>query len=170
MERYFSIRAPPPSDDIILAPKSINSNATDASNTVEEFKLYGKQYIRCCALTKNPKATKQRTSHIWKWGEDIQLKEGDGKTYYYCYLCERSKIKQELPIVSSGRSTALDHLCDDHYMNKATGELNQNGPRAANQPLIEGYPAAWSLEWNRNFESFKTLLIRWIVCCHIAFF
>ena len=26
--------------------------------------------------------------HIWKWGKDIQLKEDDGKTYYYYYLCE----------------------------------------------------------------------------------
>jgi len=171
MDRYLPARLSKPSDDVILAPKSINPKATDASNKVEEFKLQGKQYIRCGALTKNPKATRQRTSPIWRWGEDIQLKDGDCKVqYYYCYLCERAKAKQELLIVSSGRSSALDHLCEDHYMDKVSGELNQSAPRASNQPTVEAYPAAWSLEFNRNFESFKELLIRWIVCCHIAFF
>ena len=42
------------SDDVILASKSINSKADDTGEVVE-FKLQGKYYIRCNALTKKPK-------------------------------------------------------------------------------------------------------------------
>ena len=39
-------------------------------------------------------------------GEELQLKEGDGSIIYcYCYICERLKKPQELPIVSSGGSS-----------------------------------------------------------------
>ncbi|XTI85133.1 hypothetical protein V2W45_1372697, partial [Cenococcum geophilum] len=63
IERFLLVRPPPPSNDIILAPKSINSKADDMKEVVE-FKLQGKNYIRCNALTKKPKHTKQRTSPI----------------------------------------------------------------------------------------------------------
>jgi hypothetical protein len=169
MDRFLTSAAS--HEDIILAPQSINSSASDPPNPVETFKLYGKQYIRCGALTKNPKATRQRSSPIWKWGEDIQLMNSDGKTtYFYCYLCERQKRKQELMVVSTGRCTALDHLEEDHKMNRITGELHSHTTPAANQPTIESYPAQRMLDLQRNFEAFKQLLIRWIVCCHIAFF
>jgi hypothetical protein len=55
-------------------------------------------------------------------------------------------------------------------MDRSTGELKERPPLKSNQPTIEEYPGQRSLELNRNFESFKQLLIRWIVCCHIAFF
>jgi hypothetical protein len=55
-------------------------------------------------------------------------------------------------------------------MNRITGEPNLHTTPAANQPTIESYPAQRMLDLHRNFETFKQLLIRWIVCCHIAFF
>ena len=51
-----------------------------------------------------------------------------------------------------------------------TGEILSEKKADADQPTIEQYPEAKSLDINRNFEGFKALLIRWIVCCHIAFF
>jgi hypothetical protein len=57
MERFFPIRTPT-LDDILIAPKEINLNRTDALRKVEEFKLNSKQYIRCHALIKAPKNTK----------------------------------------------------------------------------------------------------------------
>jgi hypothetical protein len=122
MDRFLttSIRSSAASDDIILAPQSINSSASDPPSRVGTFKLYGKQYIRCGALTKNPKATRQRSSPIWKWGEDIQLIDSDSKTtYFYCYLCERQKRKQELMIVLTGRCTALDHRMSSAFVRDA---------------------------------------------------
>jgi len=77
------------SDDFVLAPESMRSTVHDNPNIViqpDEFKLYGKQYVRCNAIAKPPKHTKKRTSIIWKFGEDIQLKEPE-KKFWYCYRC-----------------------------------------------------------------------------------
>ena len=70
MERYLSTELPSASDDVIFMPKSLNPKA-DELKTIEEFKLYGKQYIWYKALTKTLKNTKQQSLLIWKWGEDI---------------------------------------------------------------------------------------------------
>ena len=43
-------------------------------------------------------------------------------------------------VVSSGRSTALEHLAKDHHMDKATGELLPPKPSNSGQPMIEEYP------------------------------
>ena len=61
--RYLAIRPPPASNDVILAPKTINPNC-NKEKVVEEFKLYGKEYIWYKALIKTLKHIKQRTSHI----------------------------------------------------------------------------------------------------------
>ena len=45
MQQVFPSRSGAPTDDVILAPKSINPKADD-SKDFDEFKLYGKQYIR----------------------------------------------------------------------------------------------------------------------------
>jgi hypothetical protein len=61
---------------------------------VEEFKYSGRQYIRCKSLTLGVKNTKPRTSPIWKWGEDVQLKGAVGdrkKVYYYYYIYKRAR-------------------------------------------------------------------------------
>jgi len=97
---YLTHHSPPASGDFILALKSINLARNEVVE-VKEFKLYDKYYIQYSALMKGPKHIKQRTLHIWKWGKDIQLKSGsDGTAYYYYYLCERIKCKQELLIAS----------------------------------------------------------------------
>ena len=72
--------------------------------------------------------------------------------------------------MSKGRCTALDHLTEDHNMHRVSGELQNSSPPKLDQPTIEEYPTRWALEMSRNFDSFKRLLIRWIVYCHIAFF
>ena len=130
MERYLSVRPAPHSDEVILTPKSINPKADDTKEVLE-LKLQGRNYIRCNALTKKPKHTKRRTSPIWLWGEDLQLKESDGSTtYYFYYLCEKFNKLQELPIVLTGRSTALTYLIEDHNMDKTTGLLKKQGDTA----------------------------------------
>jgi len=42
--RYLAIRPPPVSNDVILAPKTINPNY-DEEKVVKEFRLYSKEYI-----------------------------------------------------------------------------------------------------------------------------
>ncbi len=85
MDRYLSVRLPLLSDDVIHAPKPINPKA-DSTKEPLEFKLQGQNYVRCSALIKKLKHTKQRISLIWLWGEDLQLKYGGAlTTFYYCY-------------------------------------------------------------------------------------
>ena len=85
---YLAIRPPFIFNNVILILKTINPNH-NKEKVVKEFKLYSKEYIWCKALTKTPKYIKQRTSHIWKWGEDIQLKSySNNMTFYYYYLCK----------------------------------------------------------------------------------
>jgi len=140
---------------------------------VTEFRLAGKTYIRCKDLTASTRGGRTRTAHCWKWGEDIRLKERTIGTsnVYYCYLCERMGRTQELPVVSTGRTTATEHLVRLHKMDKETGELHTHTrPATRNQPNLHEYGEQRSLSSKINFESFKRLLVRWIVCCHIAFF
>ena len=98
--------------------------------------------------------------YIWKWGKDIQLKSfTDQRTFFYCYICERSKHKQELCVVSSGRSMAMDHLIKDHQLDKVMGEIFFEKNNEPNQLTIEQYLEARLLDLNCNFEGFKALLI-----------
>src|SRR5579871_3339868 len=157
------------SDNVVLAPPNINPRSAPSLQP-DEFKLYGKVYVRCCSLAKHPKATRKRQSIIWKYGEDIQLRTNSTKVtkrYWYYYLCEKKRCQQELPIVDSGNSTCLDHLKQKHHIDPQTGEhiTTEDGT----QTTING-PNLSTLIFRRDFDVFKDLLIRWIVYCHIAFF
>jgi hypothetical protein len=154
------------SDEIVLAPPSINRRSTP-SLQLDEFKLQGKVYVRCSSLVKNPKATKQRSSIIWRFGEDIQLRTNSTKRYWYCYLCEKKRCQQELPIVDKGNSTCLDHLKLRHQIDLHTGGRISNDD--STQTTINGLNLL-SLVFRQDFDIFKELLIRWIVYCHIVFY
>ena len=114
------------SDRIILAPSSINPRRNSVAGEViiqpDEFKLNGKQYVRCCGLAKPQKHTKKRTSIVWVYGEDIQLKQDPTKRFWYCYLCEGQHRQQELPISGKGNTTALDNLESKKQIDRKTGE------------------------------------------------
>ncbi len=157
---YLMHYLPPIFNDFILTPKLINL-AHNKAVEVEEFKLYNKYYIQYSALIRGPKYMKQRTLYIWKWGEDIQLKSGsDSIAYYYCYLYKRIQRKQELLIVLSGRTTAIDHLVEDHYIDKIIGVLNTyRKPNKSNQPTINKYLEERLLNRAYNFKRLKQLLI-----------
>jgi len=111
---------------------------TSSHQSQSTQKPTSRQYI-CRSLAK------KRRIPIWRWGEDIFLRESDGKTtYFYCWLCEKQKRHQEIMVVSKWRRTALDHLTEDHNMHRTTGKLQQRRPTDSNQPTIEEYPLQWS--------------------------
>jgi Ni,Fe-hydrogenase maturation factor len=58
----------------------------------------------------------------------------------------------------------MEHLVQDHKMDKETGEL-----RAFNKGPLPEFKVAKELHFAANFESFKALLLRWLVYSHIAF-
>ncbi|KAJ6785140.1 hypothetical protein PWT90_08160 [Aphanocladium album] len=161
------------SDNFFLAPLSINPTR-DPSAIIEpdEFKLQGNYYIRCCTLAKPTKHTKRRKSVVWLYGEDIQLKRDGREKFWYCYLCEKQHKQQELPVIGKGNTTALDHLEAKHNINRATGELNplKQALKDADQLSITDCNNMKSLIFARRLDYFKELLVRWIVCCHIALF
>jgi hypothetical protein len=162
------------SDNVVLAPESINNTGSrdpDALIQPDEFKLQGEQYTRCSVIARGPRSTKKRTSVIWLYGEDLQSKR-DRKRVWYCYLCEKQRRQQELPAVSNGNSTALDHLHLKHHIDKTTGELKsfRGDSVDSSQPSISDYQDMKSIVFSRRLDRFKELLVRWLVCCHIAFF
>ncbi|KAH7073098.1 hypothetical protein BKA63DRAFT_554688 [Paraphoma chrysanthemicola] len=125
------------SDNIILALGSINPRRDpEAMVQPDEFKLQGEQYIRCEVLAKGPKATTKRTSVIWIYGEDLRAKR-DVRRGWYCYLCEKQRSQQELPAVSNGNSTALDHLDSTHKIDKVTGESNLPRRLGGFEPAVD---------------------------------
>ncbi|KAL6402704.1 HAT domain-containing protein [Ilyonectria robusta] len=152
------------SDNVVLAPESINnSHDPDALIQPDEFKLQGEQYTRCSVLARGPKSTKKRTSVIWLYGEDLPAKR-DRKRVWYCYLCEKQRRQQELPAVSNGNSTALDHLHLKHHIDKTTGELksfrgDSMDPSGPSQPSISGYQDMKSIIFSRRLDRFKELLV-----------
>ena len=171
---YFSGGSKAPdSDRIILAPSSIsprqNNVANDALIEPDEFKLNGKQYVRCCVLAKPQKHNKKRTSIVWMYGEDIQLKQDPMKRFWYCYLCEQQHRQQELPTSGNSNTTALDYLKLIHQIDRKTGEFKP-AKKDLSQSSIIDFNNISTLVFKRRFDKFKELLIRWIVYCHIAFF
>src|SRR5206468_6686606 len=120
MNRFFQ-QGHRPSDDVLLAPPSVNPQASGQQQDIANFKIYGKSYVRCQMLAKTTfQANRKRASFIWNWGEDVQLQEATGENgakFYYCYLCELHSQPQELPVLA-GNSTALTHLAKKHHMDK----------------------------------------------------
>ena len=60
MEQFFPIHIST-LDNILITPKEINLNGTNALRKVKEFKLNSKQYIQYYTLIKGLKNTKMRT-------------------------------------------------------------------------------------------------------------
>ncbi|KAM5529351.1 transposase-like protein [Fusarium oxysporum f. sp. phaseoli] len=159
------------SDNVVLAPESINNTGSrdpDALIEPDEFKLQGEQYTRCSVIARGPRSTKKRTSVIWLYGEDLQSKR-DRKRVWYCYLCEKLRRQQELPAVSNGNSTALDHLHLKHHIDKTTGELKsfRGDSVDSSQPSISDYQDMKSIIFSRRLDRFKELLVRWLAASTI---
>jgi hypothetical protein len=167
--RFFtraSTIKPSESDDIVLAPESINSRRDPGILTQpDEFKLQGEQYVRCAVLARGPKSTKKRTSVIWLYGQDLQSKK-DEKRVWYCYLCEKQRRQQDLPAISSGNSTALDHLHLKHDIDKTTEERKSIRGESveSSQPSISDYQDMRSIIFSRRLDSAVTRgMSEWIV-------
>jgi len=170
---YFSGSKASDSDRIILAPSPISPRRNDiADDTLiepDEFKLNGKQYVRCCVLAKPQKHNKKGTSIVWVYGEDIQLWKDATKKFWYCYLCEQQHRNRSFRFLEQGNTTALDHLESKHQIDRKTGDLKST-KKDPSQPSIIDFNTISTLVFKRRFDEFKELLIRWIVYCHIAFF
>lgn len=147
---------PQPSDKVTLCP---TNPAFSESTCLDELKINGRQYTRKSALAKGQRS-RERRSPIWRFGEDI-VRVDDGLDVYYCWICECEKKRQDLPVLK-GNSSALNHMMSHGY--DRDGNKIDKGTRS-----IPEAAALYTLVTATRYESFKTLLVRWIVYCQVAF-
>jgi hypothetical protein len=62
-------------------------------------------------------------------------------------------------VVLSRRSTAIDYLIDNYYIDKIIGKLSIKKEVDLNWLILKAYLKARLLNLNYNFKAFKSLLI-----------
>lgn len=144
------------SDKITLCP---TNPAFSESTCFDSFKIRGSVYARKSAFA-TAHGSRERRSPIWQFGESL-VRVKDGADVYYCWTCERERKQQELPVLK-GNSTALKHMMSHGY----DREGNKASKSAEN--ILEA-AAIYTLVTTTRYESFKALLVRWIVYCQVAF-
>jgi hypothetical protein len=132
--------------------------AFDKAKAPPEFKIDGQLYHRKGEVARNTKRRAQ-PSKAWQFGE-ILVRVSDRKEVYYCYDCEVSKRKQQLPILS-GTKAALYHMEHVHKRDPETGDV-RTIPGAKQE--------VFTLVKQSSFDTFKLLLLRWFVFCQMALF
>lgn len=135
----------------------------------DSFKIKGVEYTRCAVIASKQSVKKKRTgkSPVWNHGEAL-LSSADDKRYYYCYRCECLGREQQLVSCNSGNGPALDHM-STHNLDRVTGEpvVGTSSPSIAssfsNGAVYQALTKTYAL------DEFKSLLVRWMVYCHVAF-
>jgi hypothetical protein len=145
-----------PTDKVTLCP---TNPAFSKSTCPDDFKIHGRQYTRKSALAKGHRS-RERRSPIWRFGEDIVC-VNDGIDVYYCWICECEKKRQDLPVLK-GNSSALNHMMSHGY------DRDGNKTEKSTKTIPETR-TFYALVTATKYESFKTLLVRWIVYCQVAF-
>lgn len=163
MSLFQFISAPPAKSDAVTLDK--DNPQYRAELEVDRFKLKGKEYHRHCKVQWQIDTAKRKREprSIWyRFGEKL-LRLSDNKVVYYCYVCERKKRQQDLPVMN-GTGPALDHLREEHQIDKHGNKIKVTVP--AGQATLE---QTNTLVTTYDFEEFKRLLLRWMVYCFIAF-
>ena len=140
---------------IILDPHNPGYCKDAVSST---FKVNGIEYILKREVARIGGARKE-VSKCWKYGRALVRTE-DKKEYYYCLECERNKRPQTLPKLN-GTAAGRYHMKNAHNRDPDTGDkIVKEAVKGAVYQLVE----------RKNYDVFKELLIRWFVCCQLAFF
>lgn len=154
----WSILSEGATDSVILCPQSEGYHKPTLPNNIT---IQGKRYGRWLPLA-NAKDLRKRKSLIWQCGEQL-VSEETGDSCWYCYHCEREGKKQTLPVLNGNQGPLL-HLLRDHGIDKEGNkvEKKQQTPKGVTVSMV-------SLISSKSVERFKSLLVRWIVYCHISF-
>ena len=146
-------QAPPKDPELTLYRSNPNYLAAkDLPSFVIGGVLYEKESNRA---TKKKKPDKERegASIVWQFGEAL-IRCNDDKKVFYCYQCEL-KGKEQQMISLHGTSMAARHLKTTHTISSKEADIERHQQRI-------------SISTPR-YDTFRRLLIRWIVYCHIAF-
>ena len=102
----------------------------------------------------------QDPSVIWSVGEEY---ERNKKRFWRCGICKRTKMLA----IQNGTSSALRHLKKDHKINKQGKRIQSNQTTIVEATAIAAQTVA-QIVTRFNANTFRYLLIRWIVTMHIA--
>lgn len=171
--------SPAPDDTLRLRPlqmgRDIGVIEPSCSEAEARVRLKSEDWLRRCALA--PRAAdnrRKRKSVAWFYGEELVKAAEMGTPYYYCYLCEEARSQQGLQLINNGTDPALTHLEEKHQINRKTGEKmappsGDSGFDDTTSSIASAFRRGAEV-FRGQFEQFKDLLIRWMVCCHIAYF
>ena len=146
-------QAPPKDPELTLYRSNPNYLAAkDLPSFVIGGVLYEKESNRA---TKKKKPDKERegASIVWQFGEAL-IRCNDDKKVFYCYQCEL-KGKEQQMISLHGTSMAARHLKTTHTICSKEADIERHQQRIGIS--------------TPRYDTFRRLLIRWIVYCHIAF-
>lgn len=151
-------------------PGDSNDKSSVAGGEPELLTIHGEKYYKAEDIAN--KKSKKKTSHIWKRGFEI-AHAGSGTRHYYCCMClDERKNLQYKPIRLNGTSSIHWHFQSVHKIDKSgdttVKETAQSAP--ANTLAMRSSTPNANFVFQFAFEKFKLLLIKWIVCCHIAFY
>ena len=156
LTRSGALTTSPPPEDVILNPRHPSFRKAVAEGV---FKVNGAQYIR-----KKDKARKgdkaKEWSSVWQFGVAL-VRLDNKKEFFYCCQCENKQMEQTLPALN-GTTNCRRHIIKTHRINPDTGKVIEQAtvdPDASNEVVIR-----------KSNNTFKGLLVRWFVCCQIAFF
>ena len=151
-----AVSTSPPPTELILNPQNPRFSKDVAQGVL---KVDGVEYIR-----KKDKARKgdkpKAWSNIWKYTVAL-IRLDNKKELFYCCQCENDESNQTLPS-ASGTTNARAHLIKAHLINPDTGAVVE-------KQLVD-LDASNEVVVTKSNSKFRTLLIRWFVCCQIAFF
>ena len=125
------------------------------------FKFDGKDYIEVkeakVAKRKHPK-----TSVIWKLGREVK-RVGDETSlpYWRCSICKGKGI---IAVLSCKATSGPMRHIESHGYKKYKGRLI----RLRKEKEAEGPKAPRQFLTISAMEEFRSLLLQWIICCHIA--
>ena len=125
---------------------------------LESFTIAGVAYKKESSIAKKRKAgdsDRLSASSVWKEGVALR-RQSDDKKVFYCYHCECQHKPQQWPSLYR-TSTAWKHLKRTH------------GISDDNEDDLEPKQERLKSVSTERYDTFKRLLVRWIVYCHIAF-
>jgi hypothetical protein len=126
-----------------------------------KFKFDGKEYIE----VKEAKVAKRkhpRTSVVWKLGREVKrVGEQTSFPYWRCSICKGKGI---ITVLSCKATSGPMRHIESHGYKKYKGRLI----RLRKEKEAEGPNAPRPFLTISAMEEFRSLLLQWIICCHIA--
>lgn len=162
------------------SPSTAEASSPPQSRT---YNLGGRLYAREDDLA--GRNTKKKSSMVWERGFAIIDVLEPSRRVYYCIQCHESKKPVHLFACkpSTGTKTILEHHRIVHKIDKhgeaikpigSIGEhvaTGRGGGGVRTEVEVGGGSGSFGgLVWWLNFALFKSLLIRWLVYSHIAYF